>query len=65
MEAKLQYKATSSSGDNVSKTFSYINPQATDAQMWNAIANLNNLTTNSLVSVTKIVYTDLEAPDEP
>ena len=65
MEAKLQYKATSSSGDNISKTFSYINPNATDAQMWNAIASLNSLTTNSLVSVTKIVYTDLEAPEQP
>ena len=53
----------SANSDTIVTTISNANPNATDAQLYNAAVALNGLTTNTLVSVKRVNETLLTAPD--
>lgn len=60
MSVKLQINMTSPNGDAVKENIGYVNPNATDAQLYELATKLCNLTDNTFVSVDKIVTTAIE-----
>lgn len=60
MSVKLQINMTDGSGNNLKENIGYVNPSATDAQLYELATKLCSLTSNSFVSVEKIVTTALE-----
>ena len=60
MSVKLQINMTSPNGDAVKENIGYVNPSATDAQLYKLATKLCDLTDNTFVSVDKIVTTAIE-----
>jgi len=60
MSVKLQINMTSPNGDAVKENIGYVNPSATDAQLYELATKFVSLTTNTFVSVDKIVTTSIE-----
>ena len=60
MSVKLQINMTDSNGNNLKENIGYVNPNATDAQLYELATKFCDLTSNSFVSVDKIVTTSLE-----
>ncbi len=60
MSVKLQINMTSPNGDAVKENIVYVNPSATDAQLYELATKLCDLTDNTFVSVDKIVTTAIE-----
>ena len=60
MSVKLQINMTSPNGDKLKENIGYVNPNATDAQLYELATKFVNLTSNSFVSVDKIVTTAIE-----
>ena len=60
MSVKLQINMTSPNGDKLKENIGYVNPNATDAQLYELATKFVNLTSNSFVSVDKIVTTSIE-----
>ena len=61
MSVKLQINMTDASGNTIKENIGYVNPQATDAQLYELATKFCDLTTNSFVSVEKIVTTPIES----
>lgn len=64
MQVKLQINMTDSRNNTIKENIGYVNPNATDAQLYELAIKLCNLTTNTFVSVDKIVTTELEGGEE-
>ena len=60
MSVKLQINMTNPSGDHIKENIGYVNPNATDAQLYELATKFCNLTKNTFVSVDKIVTTAIE-----
>ena len=60
MSVKLQINMTSPNGDKLKENIGYVNPSATDAQLYKLATKFCDLTQNSCVSVDKIVTTAIE-----
>ena len=63
MSVKLQINMTSPNGDKLKENIGYVNPSATDAQLYELATKFCNLTQNSFISVDKIVTTAIEGDD--
>lgn len=64
MSVKLQINMKDTSGNTVRENIGYVNPEATDAQLYELAKKFCSLTTNSFVSVDKVVTTALEGEDD-
>ena len=60
MSVKLQINMTDSNGNALKENIGYVNPSATDAQLYELATKFVSLTTNTFVSVDKIVTTAIE-----
>lgn len=60
MSVKLQINMLSPNNDEIKKNIGYVNPSATDAQLYELATKFCDLTDNSFVSVEKIVTTSIE-----
>ena len=60
MSVKLQINMTDSNGNAIKENIGYVNPSATDAQLYELATKFVSLTTNTFVSVDKIVTTAIE-----
>lgn len=56
---KLIIKSRNASNVSITTNIPYINPDATDANLRAFATKLNNLTTNTLSTVAKQIYTDI------
>ena len=63
MSVKLQINMLSPNNDEIKKNIGYVNPSATDAQLYELATKFCNLTSNSFVSVEKIVTTSLDGEE--
>ena len=63
MSVKLQINMTAPNGDSVKENIGYVNPSATDAQLYELATKFCNLTSNTFVSVDKIVTTSLDGEE--
>lgn len=54
MATSLSIKGKTQANDAVTSTINYVNPNATDAQLVSLATAMNNMTTNSVVDITKI-----------
>ena len=65
MEEKvsLQINMTDTNNNLLKKNIGYVNPNATDAQLYELATKFVNLTTNTFVSVDKIVTTELDGEE--
>ena len=63
MSVKLQINMTSPNGDKLKENIGYVNPSATDMQLYELATKFCNLTSNSFASVDKIVTTAIEGDD--
>lgn len=61
MSVKLQINMTDANGNNLKENIGYVNPNATDAQLYELATKFCELTSNSFISVDKIVTTSLES----
>lgn len=62
MKVQLQILMTHS-GDELKENIGYVNPQATDAQLYELATKFCDLTQNTFVSVNKIVTTELNGTE--
>lgn len=60
MSVKLQINMQDTHGNNLKENIGYVNPDATDAQLYELATKFCSLTTNTFISVDKIVTTSLE-----
>ena len=60
MSVKLQINMTSPNGDALKENIGYVNPNATDAQLYELATKFCDLTQNTFISVDKIVTTSIE-----
>ena len=63
MSVKLQINMLDANNNAIKENIGYVNPSATDAQLYELAVKFVNLTSNSFVSVDKIVTTSLEGDD--
>ena len=63
MSVKLQINMLDTNNNAIKENIGYVNPQATDAQLYELATKFCDLTSNSFVSVDKIVTTSLEGDD--
>ena len=63
MSVKLQINMTNQYNENIKENIGYVNPSATDAQLYELATKFCSLTTNTFVSVDKIVTTAIEGDD--
>ena len=63
MSVKLQINMLSPNNNEIKKNIGYVNPSATDSQLYELATKFCNLTSNSFVSVEKIVTTSLDGED--
>ena len=63
MSVKLQINMMGPNNDAIKENIGYVNPSATDAQLYELATKFCDLTDNSFVSVEKIVTTSLEGED--
>ena len=64
MKVKLQINMRDGNNNKITENIGYVNPQATDAQLYELATKFCSLTTNTFVSVDKIVITELESEGE-
>ncbi len=50
--------------NTITENIGYVNPNATDAQLYELATKFCNLTTNNFIRVDKIVTTELESSEE-
>ena len=65
MNVKLQIYFKSRDGKINKRVIDYVNPDASEEALYNFVAALNNLTTNDLKSVLKVVNTYLDDEIQP
>ena len=63
MSVKLQINMLDANNNAIKENIGYVNPSATDAQLYELATKCCDLTDNSFVSVEKIVTTSLEGED--
>lgn len=63
MKTTIILNETSTNDDAITTSISNANPQATDAQLYNFVAAMNSLTTNTFVSAVRRDESELSAPD--
>jgi len=63
MKTTLVLNESAQNSDAITTTITNANPNATDAQLYNAAVALSGLTTNTFVSAKRINETLLSAPD--
>lgn len=61
MKVKLQINMQDSNRNKITENIGYVNPNATDAQLYELAVKLCNLTTNTFISVEKVVTTELSS----
>lgn len=61
MSVKLQINMMDSNNNSIKENIGYVNPDATDAQLYELATKFCNLTSNTFISVDKIVTTALES----
>lgn len=59
-KVSLQIKMSDTTGKDIKENIGYVNPQATDAQLFELARKFCDLTTNTFVGVDKIVQTSIE-----
>ena len=64
MSVKLQINMLDTNNNAIKENIGYVNPNATDAQLYELATKFCDLTTNTFVSVDKIVTTALESGDD-
>ncbi len=64
MKVKLQINMQDSNRNKITENIGYVNPNATDVQLYELAVKLCNLTTNTFLSVDKIVTTELSSSNE-
>ena len=64
MKVKLQINMQDTNNNKIIENIGYVNPNATDAQLYELAVKLCNLTTNTFISVDKIVTTELSSSNE-
>lgn len=60
MSVKLQINMMDVNDNAIKENIGYVNPEATDAQLYELATKLCNLTSNTFVSVDKIITTAIE-----
>ena len=60
MLVKLQINMIAPGGDKLKENIGYVNPNATDAKLYELATKFCDLTQNTFVSVDKIVTTEIE-----
>ena len=63
MSVKLQINMLDANSNAIKENIGYVNPEATDAQLYELAMKFCDLTSNSFVSVDKIVTTSLDGED--
>ena len=63
MSVKLQINMLDANNNAIKENIGYVNPNATDAQLYELATKFCTLTSNSFVSVDKIVTTSLEGEE--
>jgi len=63
MSVKLQINMLDTNNNSLKENIGYVNPNATDAQLYELATKFCNLTSNTFVSVDKIVTTSLEGEE--
>ena len=63
MKVQLKIVMLDANNNQISENIGYVNPQATDAQLYELATKFSNLTSNTFVKVDKIVTTELEGGD--
>ena len=63
MSVKLQINMLDTNNNAIKENIGYVNPNATDAQLYELAIKFCDLTSNTFVSVDKIVTTSLEGDD--
>ena len=63
MSVKLQINMLDANSNAIKENIGYVNPNATDAQLYELATKFCDLTSNSFVSVDKIVTTSLEGEE--
>ena len=63
MSVKLQINMLDANNNAIKENIGYVNPNATDAQLYELATKFCALTSNSFVSVDKIVTTSLDGDD--
>jgi len=61
MSVKLQINMLDANNNAIKENIGYVNPNATDAQLYELAVKLCNLTTNTFLSVEKVVTTELSS----
>jgi len=64
MSVKLQINMLDTNNNSLKENIGYVNPNATDAQLYELATKFCNLTSNTFVSVDKIVTTSLDGEDD-
>jgi|GEM_PF-867684 len=63
MSVKLQINMLDANNDAIKENIGYVNTNATDAQLYELATKFCNLTSNTFVSVDKIVTTAIEGEE--
>ena len=63
MSVKLQINMLDANNNAIKENIGYVNPSATDAQLYELATKFCDLTSNSFISVDKIVTTSLEGEE--
>ena len=63
MSVKLQINMLDTNNNSLKENIGYVNPNATDAQLYELATKFCNLTSNTFVSVDKIVTTSLDGEE--
>ena len=63
MSVKLQINMLDANNNAIKENIGYVNPSATDAQLYELATKFCNLTQNTFISVDKIVTTAIEGDD--
>ena len=63
MSVKLQINMKDSNGNDLKENIGYVNPEATDVQLYELATKFCDLTSNTFIGVDKIVTTSLESGD--
>ena len=63
MKVSMQINMTDANSNLLKKNIGYVNPNATDAQLYELATKFCDLTSNSFVSVEKIVTTSLDGEE--
>ena len=64
MSVKLQINMLDVNNEKLKTNIGYVNPSATDAQLYELATKFCSLTTNTFVTVEKIVTTELGGEDD-